>query len=87
MNTPTKPVKAGKRPARAVAVVPVALTPDEAELLRCYRVMDLRQRRENLEMCQWSAEKYPLLKARNISAVVAPVGIRLVASAGKRVTA
>lgn len=84
----TKPTKAtSKRPARAVAPVPIVLTPDEAELLRCYRAMDLRRRGENLWMCQSDAEKYPMDKKPAVSAMAAPVGIRLVASAGKRVIA
>jgi hypothetical protein len=85
----TKPVKAAgkRRSVRPVAVVPVVLTPDEAELLRCYRVMNLRQRGENLEMCQWSAEKYPMDTTPKVSAAVAPAGIRLVAVAGRRVMA
>lgn len=87
MNAPKKPMKAvSKRAAvRAVPVAPVVLTRDETELLRCYRTMDQRARSENLVLCQWGAEQYPMVK--RIGARPAQAGVRLAAADGKAVRA
>lgn len=86
MNTPTKPVKSlCKRPARAVALVPVTLTADESTWLHAYRAMDLRRRGELLRHAESQARKHPMV--RTLAAAPAQTGIRLVANAGKRVAA
>lgn len=85
MSAPKKPLSAASKRALALAAVPapIVLTRDEAELLRCYRAMDLRNRSENLDLCRWSAEAYPM--GRRTGPQSTSTGIRLVAAAGKRV--
>ncbi len=87
MSAPKKPLSAASKRAPALAAVPapIVLTRDEAELLRCYRAMNLRQRSENLDLCRWSAEEYPMVQRSRARPV--GTGIRLVAAAGKRVSA
>jgi hypothetical protein len=55
--------------------VPVVLTPEEAELLHCYRTMDARRRSENTAMVRRDAEKYPMNRK---PVVKAPRGLRLI---------
>ncbi|CDG84146.1 hypothetical protein [Janthinobacterium agaricidamnosum] len=63
--------------------VETPLSADEAEFLRCYRMMDLRRRGANLRMAKIDAERHPMIKP---PAAPAPAGIRLIAVAGKRVS-